>query len=347
MPLPAEIGDYTDFYAGIHHATACRQIVPARRAAAAELQVPAGRLPWPRLIGASSGTPGAAPERQRKPAKPRPRVRPDAGVSTSNWNSASGSGRATSSAKPMPCAAGPIAGFCLLNDWSARDIQAWEYQPLGPFLAKNFLTTISPWIVTAEALAPFRWRSRRGPSDPATPPHLWDEADQARERSTSSWRCSWTPSDARDGLAPQRLSVGNSRHLYWTRRADGGAPHQRRLQSACRRSIRLGNHLIGGLRRACSSSAAAGASRSVANGEQPPSGGRRRDHPVRAGSQSVVVRSGSASVEAESSPRDRGPRGPRRRRARPPQAPVNTARTRSKSSGVSTPAGGACDRAVK
>src|SRR5207244_10194118 len=73
-----------------------------------------------------------------------------------------------------------IAGFCLLNDWSARDIQAWEYQPLGPFLGKSFLTTISPWVVTPEALAPFRMAQAPRPAgDPAPLPYLLDAADQA------------------------------------------------------------------------------------------------------------------------------------------------------------------------
>ncbi len=74
-----------------------------------------------------------------------------------------GPGNALGEPIPIGEADEHIAGFCLLNDWSARDIQAWEYQPLGPFLAKNFATHISPWVVTPEALAPFRLRSRPGP----------------------------------------------------------------------------------------------------------------------------------------------------------------------------------------
>src|SRR5207344_957863 len=72
-----------------------------------------------------------------------------------------------------------VFGVCLLNDWSARDIQAWEYQPLGPFLAKNFASTISPWIVTLEALAPFRTKAfERDPDDPQPLDYLWDDRDQ-------------------------------------------------------------------------------------------------------------------------------------------------------------------------
>src|SRR3546814_19814960 len=77
---------------------------------------------------------------------------------------------------PINKAANHIAGFCLLNDWSARDIPSWDYQPLGPFLAKNFLTTISPWIITAEALAPSRTaQPDRTEGDPQPPPHIIDQ----------------------------------------------------------------------------------------------------------------------------------------------------------------------------
>ena len=94
--------------------------------------------------------------------------------------------------RPIPIgeARNHIAGYCLLNDWSARDIQAWEYQPLGPFLAKNFHTTISPWMVTAEALAPFRLaQPPRAVSDPQPLPYLFDEADQQMGPSHSIWKC--------------------------------------------------------------------------------------------------------------------------------------------------------------
>jgi 2-keto-4-pentenoate hydratase/2-oxohepta-3-ene-1,7-dioic acid hydratase in catechol pathway len=106
-------------------------------------------------------------------------------------------------------AARHIAGFCLLNDWSARDLQAWEYQPLGPFLAKSFHTTISPWIVTSEALAPFRLPQPQRPAgDPKPLDYLWNDADQhegalgrtgsvgrRRETSTGRWR-NWSRTTA-------------------------------------------------------------------------------------------------------------------------------------------------------
>ena len=94
-----------------------------------------------------------------------------------------GPGNALGEPIPIAEAGEHVVGLCLLNDWSARDIQRWEMQPLGPFLAKNFGTTISPWVITMEALAPFRSRSRRGrPAIPRPLPYLWDEADQRAGR---------------------------------------------------------------------------------------------------------------------------------------------------------------------
>ncbi|WP_244913891.1 fumarylacetoacetase, partial [Methylobacterium frigidaeris] len=111
-----------------------------------------------------------------------------------------------------------IAGYCLLNDWSARDIQAWEYQPLGPFLAKNFASTISPWIVTPEALAPFRIAQGARPAGDPTPlPYLRDETDQAG--GAFDLRLDvllTTPGLRAAGLAPHRVSASNARHMYWT-----------------------------------------------------------------------------------------------------------------------------------
>src|SRR6201999_4181696 len=91
-----------------------------------------------------------------------------------------GPGNALGDPIPVAEAASHIAGFCLLNDWSARDVQGWEYQPLGPFLGKSFLTTVSPWVVTPEALAPFRIAQPKPPDEaPAPLPYLLDASDQA------------------------------------------------------------------------------------------------------------------------------------------------------------------------
>ena len=106
----------------------------------------------------------------------------------------------------------------MLNDWSARDIQRWEMQPLGPFLAKNFGTTVSPWVITVEALAPFRRpQPARPEGDPRPLPYLWDDADQRQGAfdvevealiSTATMRAR--------GMAPHRLALSNVMHLYWT-----------------------------------------------------------------------------------------------------------------------------------
>jgi fumarylacetoacetase len=111
-----------------------------------------------------------------------------------------------------------IAGFCLLNDWSARDVQAWEYQPLGPFLAKNFGTTVSPWVITAEALEPFRTAQPARPEgDPQPLPYLLDEADQANGAFDIELEVLiLTPAMREQGLAPHRLALSNTLNMYWT-----------------------------------------------------------------------------------------------------------------------------------
>ena len=91
---------------------------------------------------------------------------------------------------PIGRAAEHVAGFCLLNDWSARDVQAWEYQPLGPFLAKNFATTVSAWVVTPEALAPYRAGQHRPAEDPDPLPYLADEQTERSAAWTWTSRCS-------------------------------------------------------------------------------------------------------------------------------------------------------------
>jgi fumarylacetoacetase len=119
---------------------------------------------------------------------------------------------------PVAQAADKIFGFCLLNDWSARDVQAWEAQPLGPFLGKNFATTISPWIVTAEALAPFRTAAFERPAgDPAPLPHLDDAEDRAQGGIDITLEAYiLTEAMRRDGAAPQRLTQSRFALMYWT-----------------------------------------------------------------------------------------------------------------------------------
>jgi fumarylacetoacetase len=130
-------------------------------------------------------------------------------------------GRGNPLGQPVPIAeaADHIAGYCLLNDWSARDLQAWEYQPLGPFLAKNFLTSISPWVVTPEALAPFRKpMAPRPEGDPEPLAYLSDPADQAGGGLGVQLEVTLLTAAMRDaGIPPHVLSRGEaSAAMYWS-----------------------------------------------------------------------------------------------------------------------------------
>ncbi len=220
LHLPAAIGDYTDFYAGIHHATNTgRQFRPDNPLLPNYKYIPVayhGRASSVRASGAAVRRPNG----QRKPASdPAPSFGPcrnlDFELELGAWI-----GPGNAPGEPIPIASAPahVAGFCLLNDWSARDIQAWEYQPLGPFLAKNFCTTVSPWIVTPEALVPFRVRrDPRPPGDPPPLPYLDDPADtQAGGLDITLDVRLLTAAMRTAGEPPFRLSRSNARHLYWT-----------------------------------------------------------------------------------------------------------------------------------
>jgi fumarylacetoacetase len=220
LELPAAIGDYTDFFAGIHHATNAGKLFrPDNPLLPNYKYVPIGYHGRASSIAVSGAT-LRRPSGQRKPST---EAIPSFGASRSLdyelelgvWI---GPGNELGTPVAIADAASHIAGFCLLNDWSARDIQAWEYQPLGPFLGKSFFTTISPWVVTPEALAPFRTAQAPRPAgDPAPLPYLFDAADQAAGALDLELEVFLlTPGLQAKGLAPQRLSVGNARHLYWT-----------------------------------------------------------------------------------------------------------------------------------
>jgi fumarylacetoacetase len=218
--LPAEIGDYTDFFAGIHHArNAGAMFRPDNPLLPNYKYVPIGYHGRASSI-VPSGHPVRRPNGQRKPADETvpsfgPSRNLDYELELGIWI---GPGNALGEPIPVAEAAEHIAGFCLLNDWSARDIQGWEYQPLGPFLAKSFCTTISPWIVTAEAMEPFRApQSPRPEGDPKPLAYLWDGDDQtggALELELEAFLV--TPGLREKGLPPHRLSSGNANALYWT-----------------------------------------------------------------------------------------------------------------------------------
>jgi fumarylacetoacetase len=221
LHVPCLIGDYTDFYVGIHHATNVgKQFRPDNPLLPNYKYVPIGYHGRASSVRAS-GEPVIRPSGQRKP--PDVEV-PEYGASRrldyelelGIWI---GSGNDLGQVIPISEAGEHIAGYCLLNDWSARDLQAWEYQPLGPFLAKNFLTSVSPWIVSADALEPFRSPMPPRPQgDPDPLPYLDDASD--RESGALSVQLKVTLSTEqmrKNGVEPLVLSRGKAdTAMYWS-----------------------------------------------------------------------------------------------------------------------------------
>ena len=219
MDLPCRIGDYTDFYTGLHHATAVGKLFrPDQPLLPNYKWVPIGYHGRSSSIRVS-GHDFTRPRGQSRPAAGAP---PAFGPSTRidyelELGAFIGQGNALGSPVPIDDAESQLFGLCLLNDWSARDIQPWEYQPLGPFLSKNFLTTISPWIVTMEALEPYRCAWTRAPADPQPLPYLEAEANRQRgaiEITLEVWLR--TASMRQRGEAAVRLTQSNFRDAYWT-----------------------------------------------------------------------------------------------------------------------------------
>lgn len=221
LHLPHPIGDYTDFYASVHYATnvgcmfrpdnpllpnykhvpigyhgRASSVVPG----GTPIRRPVGQLPPPE----EGGAPGFGPCRMLD-------YEMELGFIVARGNELG---------EPIPVgrAAEHVLGACIVNDWSARDIQRWEYQPLGPFLSKSFATSVSPYIVTMEALAPFRVPAfERPPGDPRPLPYLDDEADRARGGIDITCEVRLASAEMRRrGLSPVRLSRGSFRQMYWT-----------------------------------------------------------------------------------------------------------------------------------
>ena len=220
MHVPAAIGSYTDFFAGIHH---------AYNGGVRNKRVPP-LLPNYKYVPVAyhsrascivvSGTPIKRPNGQRKRAdETAPTFGPsrnlDMELELGVWI---GPGNTLGEPIPMSRAGEHVVGLCMLNDWSARDIQSWEYQPLGPFLAKNFGTTISPWVVTMEALAPYaRAQPPRPEGDPKPLDYLWDDGDQASGAFDIGLEVLIrTPLMREKRMAAHRISASNVKHLYWT-----------------------------------------------------------------------------------------------------------------------------------
>jgi len=221
MHVPCLVGDYTDFYVGIHHATNVgKQFRPDNPLLPNYKYVPIGYHGRASSVRAS-GEPVIRPSGQRKaPDADAPEYGPsrrlDYELELGLWI---GQGNELGSPIPIADAGEHIAGYCLLNDWSARDLQAWEYQPLGPFLAKNFLTTVSPWVVSPQALAPFRKAMPERPAgDPQPLPYLNDEVDRRQGGLGIQLEATLsTEAMRRAGLPPQVLSRGSAdAAMYWS-----------------------------------------------------------------------------------------------------------------------------------
>ncbi|WP_339432039.1 MULTISPECIES: fumarylacetoacetase [unclassified Pseudomonas] len=220
MHLPARISDYTDFYVGIEHAQNVGKLFrPDNPLLPNYKHVPIGYHGRASTVRAS-GTDVRRPKGQTLPAgqtEPTfgPCARLDYELELGIWV---GQGNEMGDSIAIGDAAEHIAGFCLLNDWSARDIQAWEYQPLGPFLSKSFITSVSPWVVTAEALAPFRTAQPARPQgDPQPLPYLLDKRDQdAGAFDIELQVLLLTEAMREQNLPAHRLTLSNTRYMYWT-----------------------------------------------------------------------------------------------------------------------------------
>jgi fumarylacetoacetase len=217
MLPPAAIGDYTDFYASIFHATNVGSLFrPDNPLLPNYKYVPIGYHGRASSI-VPSGSPIRRPQGQAQdPGAAAPRFGPTRALDYElEAGFFIGQGNAPGEPIPIEAAEDHVFGMCLVNDWSARDIQAWEYQPLGPFLSKSFATTISPWVVTMEALAPYRAPLFQRPEgDPAPLPYLQSAGDAAIDL-TLEVEITSAQMRARD-FPPMRLSRGNLKDLYWS-----------------------------------------------------------------------------------------------------------------------------------
>ena len=216
---PVRIGNYTDFYTSIHHATAVGRLfrpeqpllpnykwVPIAyhgRASSLEISGQRVRRPWGQVMPRGADRPQLAPSARLD-------YELEVGVII-------GAGNRLGCPIPIAEAEDHVFGLCLLNDWSARDVQAWEYQPLGPFLGKSFATTISPWVVTLEALAPFRLPWNRTAADPQPLPYLDCPELRAKGALDMHLEVALETAAMRAAAAtPQPLARTNFRHSYWS-----------------------------------------------------------------------------------------------------------------------------------
>ncbi|MGB1257892.1 MAG: fumarylacetoacetase [Thiolinea sp.] len=217
--LPADVGDYTDFYTSIHHATNIGSLFRPDNPLLPNYQwVPIGYHGRSSSLGVSGSDFHRPCGQIKAPDADAPVYAPckkldyelEVGIFI-------GQGNEQGKAIPMEQAEEHVFGLCILNDWSARDIQAWEYQPLGPFLSKNFASTLSPWVVTLEALAPYRCAWTRPADQPQ--PLAYLESAQNREQGGFDLKLEVLLETARmreQGVKPCRLALSNFDYSYWT-----------------------------------------------------------------------------------------------------------------------------------
>lgn len=218
MQLPAAIGDYTDFYASIHHATRVgKRFRPDNPLLPNYKYVPIGYHGRASSI-VVSGTEIRRPSGQTKAQDGEPNFGPTRALDYElEMGIFIGPGNELGHSIPITDSERHIFGLCLMNDWSARDIQSWEYQPLGPFLAKNFATSLSPWVVPLEALAPYRVPATPRPAgDPAPLPYLSSRTTDRAALDVTLEVYLQSKQMRESGVAPALLSRGNLRDLYWT-----------------------------------------------------------------------------------------------------------------------------------
>jgi fumarylacetoacetase len=219
MALPCAIGDYTDFFTGIHHATAVGKLFRPDNPLLPNYQwVPIGYHGRASSIVVSGSAVRRPNGQTMLPEQTVPSFGPSRRLDYElELGVLVGRGNELGSPKTMAEAEQDWFGIVLLNDWSARDVQAWEYQPLGPFLAKSFASTISPWVVTQDALAPFRAPFARAAGAPDPLPYLDSPANRAQGQIDIALEV-WLQTTAmrEKGQAPQRLSQSNFLDSYWT-----------------------------------------------------------------------------------------------------------------------------------
>ncbi len=219
--VPADIGDYTDFYASVFHATNVGSMFRPNNPLLPNYKyIPIGY----HGRGSSILISGSGVRRPRGQLSPVKEGGPPSFEACKLLDYELevgfyvGGGNRRGESIPLTAAEDHLFGMCLVNDWSARDIQKWEYQPLGPFLAKSFATSVSPWVVTMEALAPFRCPAFERPaSDPPPLPYLSHEANESQGGVDIELEVSICSQQMRDaGMEPMRISRGNFRDMYWT-----------------------------------------------------------------------------------------------------------------------------------